>query len=201
MLKFGVTGGIGSGKTLVCNIFEMMYIPVYFADDEAKRLMTEDIRLRKKIIRILGAESYTSDNQLNRQHIAEKVFNDEKLLKKLNLAVHPAVEKDFTLWAEAQTSEYVIKEAALLYESGSYKNLDKIIVVTAPLEMRINRVMKRDGVSRQTILARMKNQMPEEEKAKMADYLIHNDGSKSVIWQTINLHRKLIMQKKQLRYP
>ena len=201
MLKVGVTGGIGSGKTLVCSIFEMLDIPVYYADNEAKRLMTADSSLRKKIIRILGEQSYTADNELNRKYIASRVFNDEALLKKLNRAVHPVVEKDFSSWTETQSSEYVIKEAALLYESGSYKNLDKIIVVTAPLEMRIARVMKRDGVSRDTVLARMKNQMNEEDKVKMADHLIYNDGSKSVIWQSINLHRTLVIQKKQQRYP
>jgi dephospho-CoA kinase len=191
MKKIGLTGGIGSGKSTVARIFEVMGIPVYYADDRAKQLMVEDPELKAGIIALFGAEAY-SDNELNRAHIAQLAFSDPSLLKKLEALVHPAVLADGERWHNAQQGvPYTIKEAALLFESGSYKALDKIIVVTAPLELRIGRVMKRDQVLRNAVEARIARQMLEEEKIKLSDYIIVNDGSRSLIRQVWDIHRQI----------
>ncbi len=192
MKKIGLTGGIGSGKSTVARIFEVMGIPVYYADDRAKQLMAEDPELKAGIIALFGAEAY-SRNELNRSHIAHLAFSDPSLLKKLEALVHPAVLADGERWHNAQQGvPYTIKEAALLFESGSYKALDKIIVVTAPLELRIERVMKRDQISRDSIESRIARQMLEEEKVKLSDFIIVNDGSRSLIRQVWDIHRQII---------
>ena len=192
MLKIGVTGGIGSGKTTVCKIFEVLDIPVYYADPRAKLLMIEDQNVVKKIKKLLGDKSYNADNSLNRQYIADIIFNDKTRLDALNALVHPAVKDDFDRWCESQDSPYVLKEAALLFENGSYKSLDKTILVSASLELRILRVMKRDNHTRESILSRVKNQMPESEKEKLADIIINNDGEISLISQIIDIHNELL---------
>lgn len=192
MKKIGLTGGIGSGKSTVARIFEVMGIPVYYADDRAKQLMVEDPELKAGIIALFGAEAY-SQNELNRAHIAHLAFSDPTLLKKLEALVHPAVLADGERWHNGQQGvPYTIKEAALLFESGSYKALDRIIVVTAPLELRIERVMKRDQISRDSVEARIARQMLEEEKIKLADFIIVNDGSRSLIRQVGEIHRQII---------
>lgn len=192
MKKIGLTGGIGSGKSTVARIFEVMGIPVYYADDRAKQLMAEDPELKAGIIALFGAEAY-SRNELNRAHIADLAFSDPSLLKKLEALVHPAVLADGERWHNAQQGvPYTVKEAALLFESGSYKALDKIIVVTAPLELRIGRVMRRDQISRESVEARIGRQMLEEEKVKLSDFIIVNDGSQSLIRQVWEIHHQIL---------
>lgn len=192
MLKIGITGGIGSGKSTVCKIFELLEVPVYYADVRAKELMTSDFELVNQIKDFFGDQSYDEQGNLNRGHLASIVFKDKTKLIHLNSLVHPAVARDSEAWQkENSAAPYTIKEAALLFESGSYKNLDKIITVFAPLEIRINRVMERDSVGREAVLARIKNQMPEEEKIAKADFLIDNSGEKSLIDQVISLHKEI----------
>lgn len=192
MLKIGITGGIGSGKTTICSIFKLLNIPVYNADLMAKKLMTSDENLIESIKILLGNESYTQNGELNRPYIANIIFKNIRKLKKLNFLVHPAVKIDFEKWATEQESKYVIKEAALLFEAGSYKDLDYNILVFAPLEVRISRVINRDNTDRESIISRINNQMPEEEKNKLADYFINNDGNHSLIKQILQLHSEFL---------
>ncbi len=195
MLKAGVTGNIGSGKTTVCRIFESMMVPVYYADERAKALMTEDEEVRRRIAELLGPGAYLPDGSLNRAWIAEQVFADEALLQKLNAIVHPAVHRDLQAWFRQQEAighPYAIEEAALLFESGGYKMLDKIIVVVAPEAERIRRVMARDGLSEAQVRARMEKQWPEASKAGMADFVIVNDGTQPLPAQVARIHRLLL---------
>ena len=192
MLKVGLTGGIGSGKSVVARIFETLGIPVYYADDRAKQLMVEDSVLVAGIKAIFGEEAYLEDGSLNRVHISQRAFSDPGLLKKLEGLVHPAVFEDGNRWRQAQQKvAYTLKEAALLFESGSYKTFDKLITVTAPLELRIERVMRRDGVTREAVEARIRQQMPEEEKVRLADFVIVNDGAHGLIGQVWAIHQQL----------
>ncbi len=191
-LRVGVTGGIGSGKTTVCRIFESLGVPVYYADDRAKAIMTENKTVVKKITELFGSQAYLADGTLNRSFIAGIVFHDKKMLESLNAIVHPAVFEEGERWNEEQTgAPYTIKEAALLFESGGYKKLDKVITVFAPQELRIGRVMKRDGVSEEAVLARIKNQMADEEKIKLADFVIYNDGKHSLVQQIWQIHQQI----------
>ena len=192
MQHLGITGGIGSGKTTVCKIFETLGIPIYYADDRAKFLMSHDPNLIMGIIELFGQEAYLEPQVLNRAHIAQVAFNDKDKLTQLNALVHPAVARDGLEWQAAQYDvPYTLKEAALLYESGSYRSLDKIIVVTAPLKLRIERVMARDGSKREEVEARIAKQMPESEKVNMADFVIYNDGEQALIPQVMSIHRQL----------
>ncbi|MBB6272660.1 dephospho-CoA kinase [Pedobacter cryoconitis] len=194
MIKIGITGGIGSGKTTVCRIFEKLGIPVFYADTVAKEIMITDPVLREGIINTFGQESYENDGRLNNKYIAQLVFNDKKELEKLNALVHPAVFRAFDSWEEAIAADvpYTLKEAALLFESGSYQLCDKNILVTAPAAVKIERVMERDGVTRAQVEARMDKQLSDDEKNKMADFLITNDESQSVILQVLELHHQFI---------
>jgi len=194
MLKIGITGGIGSGKTTVCKIFEVLGIPVFYADPEAKNIMVKDELLIAGIKETFGEESYFSDGTLNNKHIAGIVFNDEAELKKLNALVHPAVFRGFDAWEKQipASTPYTLKEAALLFESGSYKMCDINILVTAPLEVKINRVMQRDGISAEQVKARMDKQLSDEEKVKLADYSIINDEKSSIIEQVYTLHKQFL---------
>lgn len=196
MLKVGITGNMGSGKTTVCQIFEVLGIPVYYADERAKQLMVEEEDLVAGIKALFGPEAYHDDGSLNRDHIARKAFSDPDKLKQLNGLVHPAVARDTLRWQAGQEKKkvpYTLREAALLYESGSDKWLDKIIVVSAPENIRIQRVMKRDRSSEKEIKARMDKQMPEAEKVARADFVIQNDGSRSLIEQVIHIHQQLVL--------
>jgi dephospho-CoA kinase len=192
MIHAGITGGIGSGKTTVCRIFAALGIPIYYADERAKWLMVKQPELVAGIKALFGPAAYLPDGSLNRAHLSQQAFGDPALLGKLNALVHPAVGQDGLEWQNAQTAPYTLKEAALLYESGSYRFLDKIIVVTAPLELRIERVMARDKVTREAVESRIKQQMPEEEKVARADFVVYNDGTQSLIQQAYGIHRKLI---------
>ncbi|MBK7407651.1 MAG: dephospho-CoA kinase [Saprospirales bacterium] len=195
MLKVGLTGGIGSGKTTVAQLFEVLGIPVYYADDRAKRLMVEDPALIEGIKSLFGPESYQADGALHRAFIARQAFSEPSLLKQLEALVHPAVFADGNRWHEAQSgAPYTLKEAALLFESGGYKELDKVITVSAPLELRIARVIRRDQTTREAVEARIRQQMTDEEKMRLADFVIFNDGAHSLIEQVWSIHQQLLIQ-------
>lgn len=193
MLKVGITGNIGSGKTTVSRIFEVLGVPVFYADTAAKEVMMKDNILIAAIRDAFGNASYFEDGSLNRRHIANIVFNDEKQLAILNSIVHPAVFRAFDSWVKHNKNvPYVLKEAALLFESDSYKMCDKTIMVTAPLQMRIQRVAARDGMSEAEIMSRESKQFTEEKKVKLADYVIRNDNSEFVVPQVLRLHKQFI---------
>ncbi|MFD0940800.1 dephospho-CoA kinase [Pedobacter boryungensis] len=194
MLKVGITGGIGSGKTTICKVFETLGIPVFYADAVAKQLMITDLILVEGVKEAFGAASYSSNGVLNNQHIANIVFNNKVELEKLNSLVHPAVFRAFDTWEKEMSSAvpYTLKEAALLFESGSYKMCDKNILVTAPLNVKLARVMERDGVTAAQVQARMDKQFTDEQKAKMADYFIDNTEKSSVILQVLDLHQQFL---------
>ncbi len=192
MLKVGITGGIGSGKTTVCKIFERFGIPIYYADDRAKLLMKTNAGIIDKVKNIFGNKAYLKSGELNRKHIASQAFSTPEKLKALNEIVHPAVAKDTLDWNnEQENASYTLKEAALIVETGGHKLLDKLIVVSAPQDVRIQRVMDRDDVSKSAVLARMDKQLPEEEKLKHADYIINNDGTQSLLLQIWKIHIEL----------
>lgn len=190
-MRIGVTGGIGSGKSTVCAVFSQLGIPVYSADSAAKRLMREDAALRSAIQEAFGPESYAG-TEPNRAFLAAAVFGNPEKRDALNQLVHPAVFEDFEQWCTQQHSPYVIKEAAIMFESGSYRQVHEVVAVIAPLELRIQRVMERDGSSREEILKRIQAQMPQEEVAKRAQAVINNDGTQSLISQVIMLHRQFL---------
>lgn len=191
-LKVGITGGIGTGKSFVSKIFKTMGIPFYDADLEAKLIMVKDNNIRSALVKAFGPETYFEDGSLNRVYLSKQVFDNSQRLEMLNNIVHPAVIRAGVDWSNAQNGPYSLKEAALLYESGSYKKLDYTILVTAPEELRIARVMKRDKVSREEVLNRIQKQMPEEEKLKFADFVIHNDEQQPLLPQIINIHHTLL---------
>jgi dephospho-CoA kinase len=191
MLKIGITGGIGSGKTTVAKVFETLGIPVYYADDEAKRIMNEDEELKKKITANFGNESY-ENGKLNRAYLASVVFNDSYKLDLLNSIVHPATIKDAEQWMQNKNTPYALKEAALLFESGAAENLDYVIGVTAPQPLRIKRVMERDAVTREEVLKRINRQIEEDIKMKLCDFVIVNDEQQLVIPQVLQLHKQLL---------
>jgi dephospho-CoA kinase len=190
MVHVGLTGGIGSGKSTVAHVFEILGIPVYYADTEAKRLMNEDPEIRLKLIKHFGEETY-SDNFLNRRFLAEIVFKDKEKLQLLNSVVHPITIARAEEWMQQHNTPYVIKEAALIFESGSQENLDYVIGVSAPLALRIQRTMKRDGVTREEVLDRMKHQIQESIKMRLCDFVIRNDEQHLVLPQVLALHEKL----------
>ena len=191
MLKIGLTGGIGSGKSTVAKVFEVLGIPVYYADEEAKRLMNEDEVLKEKIQEFFGTESYTN-GLLNRKYIADIVFHDPKKLEQLNALVHPLTINDANNWLQQQTTPYAIKEAALIFETGIHEYLDYVIGVYAPAPLRIQRVMERDNISLEAVMARMSKQMDEEEKMRLCNFVINNDEQQLLIPQVLALHEKLM---------
>lgn len=194
MLKIGITGGIGSGKTTVCKVFETLGIPVFYADTVAKEIMITDPILVAGIKDTFGEESYFENGSLNNKHIAAIVFNNIDELAKLNALVHPAVFRAFETWEKdiPSTVPYTLKEAALLFESGSYKMCDQNILVTSPMAVKLARVMQRDKVTEAQVLARMDKQFGDEQKMAMANYFIENTEQKSVIEQVLNLHQQFL---------
>ncbi|WP_020532844.1 dephospho-CoA kinase [Flexithrix dorotheae] len=189
----GITGGIGSGKSLVCKVFSTLGIPIYYADDRAKYLMAFNEDLQGEIKKAFGEKSYLAPHKINRDFLAAEVFNNSEKLKKLNSLVHPAVGKDFQTWTNMyKENPYVIKEAALLFESGSYISLDKIITVFASETTRIKRVQKRDSFrSEDEIKSIIAKQFPEKERQKLADFVIDNDGGQLILPQLLKIHQQL----------
>jgi dephospho-CoA kinase len=195
-LKIGITGGIGSGKTTVCQIFSAMGIPIYYADDRAKALMVTNLDVVSKLKSLFGKNTYLPDGSLNRQHLSNIVFKDKEMLEKLNAIVHPAVHEDGITWQNAQKNvPYTLKEAALLFEAGSYKALDKVVTVFAPKEIRLQRVIKRDQSNRAAVEARMDKQMDDFKKMHLADFVIFNDGKHPLIPQIHRLHQRILKLK------
>jgi dephospho-CoA kinase len=195
MIKVGITGGIGSGKTTVCDVFERLGVPVYYADKQAKYLMQTDKALRASIRQLFGDEAFDTENSLNRAYIAGIVFKDDEKLLALNALVHPAVKADYDSWNAILAKKnypYSLKEAALLVESGSYKDLDKLIVVSAPLEDRIKRVMARDNITEAQVKARIDAQLPESEKVKLANFVIENNLIMELVPQVSKIHLSLL---------
>lgn len=193
MLKIGITGGIGSGKTTVCKVFELLGIPVFYADTVAKSIMHTDPVLKDGILKTFGEKSYSCDGELDRPYISSIVFNNESELNKLNALVHPAVFRAFDKWLVIHSdSPYIIKEAALLFETESYKMCDLSVLVVSPEVSRIRRVIARDGISHDEILLRMKRQLSDEQKKKMADYILVNDESRLLIPQILSLHQQFL---------
>lgn len=191
MFKVGLTGGIGSGKTTVARIFEVLGIPVYYADNFTRQLVNEDANLIAQIRQHFGEESYT-EGKLNRSYIASIVFSDSEKLELLNSLTHPAAIRAAEEWINKQTTAYAIKEAALLFESGSAGTLDFIIGVYSPLELRMQRTMLRDNVTREQVLQRMSKQIDEKMKMKLCDAVIVNDEENALIPQVLALHTKLL---------
>jgi dephospho-CoA kinase len=190
-LKVGITGGIGSGKSTVAKVFEVLGIPVYYADDAARRIMNDDEQVRQQIIQHFGPSAY-KNNQLDRAYIGGQVFNNKEKLELMNSLVHPATIRDSENWMALQTTSYAIKEAAIIFESGTQDQYDYIIGVSAPGALRILRAMKRDGSTREQVLARMGKQIQEVIKMRLCDFVIYNDEVQAVIPQVIKLHETLL---------
>lgn len=194
MLKIGITGGIGSGKTTVCRVFETLGIPVFYADTVAKSIMVVDPLLISGVKQAFGPSSYFEDGTLNNKHIAGIVFSNPQELAKLNKMVHPAVFRAFDNWLETVDSSapYVLKEAALLFESESYKMCDQSILVIAPHQLKLDRVIARDSVTADQVTARMDKQFSDEQKMELADFILYNNESQSVITQVMELHKQFL---------
>ena len=198
MLRIGITGGIGSGKTTVAKIFEVLGVPVYYADDAAKRLMNEDESLQQNIIEHFGAAVF-ENKQLNRSLLASMVFNNPEKLALLNSIVHPVTIDDAEKWmkqlatAGEEEIPYAVKEAALIFESGAQKKLDYVIGVHAPYKLRLQRAMQRDHLSKEEVEARMNRQMDETKKMNLCNFIITNDEEQLLIPQVVELHKKLVL--------
>jgi len=192
-LLVGITGGIGSGKSTVCKLFSLLGVPVYTADDRAKWLMNHDSPLKEKILAAFGSESYLSNGELNRAYLAASVFSNPEKVAALNALVHPAVRKDFMDWVSQQTATYLIKEAALLFETGAAKELDCVINVSSPLRVRMARVLLRDPHrTEEQVNQIIDQQLPDEEKNERADFSIKNADNKLLLPQVIALHEQLL---------
>ncbi len=191
MLKVGLTGGIGSGKSFVARHFQKLGIPVYYADKEAKRLMNRDKVLKDAIRDLMGRNAYHTNGRLNRPFIASLIFKDSTLLQSINALVHPAVKDDFTQWAKRQKSAYVLEESAIIFENGLDAFFDKVVLVTAPLEIRIKRVLNRDKSTRKQVMSRINQQLPDKKKIALANFVITNDGSTDLDDQITTIHKEL----------
>lgn len=196
VLKVGLTGGIGSGKSTVAQILEVLGVPVYYADAAAKRLMNEDAELRSAITKVFGNDAYIN-NALDRKYISSIVFSDPGKLESLNAIVHPATKKDSENWMNQQTTLYAIHEAALIFEAKVSDRLDYVIGVSSPQELRIKRAMERDNVSREEVVKRMTKQLDEETKMSQCDFILINDEKQLLIPQVLELHEKLVRLSKQ----
>ena len=191
MLKIGLTGGLGSGKSTVAHIFEVLCIPVYYADAASKRLMNDDEKVKAAVRDVFGEDVFPG-GRLERKYLAEIVFKDQKKLEKLNAIVHPATLLDANEWISKQTTPYIIKEAALIFESGSNLSLDYVIGVKSPLDLRLQWAIKRDNITEEEVMNRINKQMNEEEKIGLCDFIIVNDEQQMVIPQVLELHQKFL---------
>ena len=190
MKRIGLTGNIGSGKTTVASCFEILGVAVFNADKEAKLLMNEDVNLKQSLIAEFGKDVFL-DNELNRKYLSNLAFNDDLVLKRLNALVHPVVQDAFEKWSIQQSGAYVIKEAAILFESNTYQSLDAIICISCPDEIRLKRILKRDDLSEKEVRQRMSHQWAEEKKISLSDYTITNDNSCLVMPQILSVHNTL----------
>jgi dephospho-CoA kinase len=191
MLKVGLTGNIGSGKTFIARVFQSLGVPVFYADIEAKALYKQR-EVKEKIRILFGSQVFDYTGEIDRKALAGIIFNEPDHLLKINALIHPLVHQEFNNWlAGILHKPYAIYEAAILFETGHHQNLDKVILVTAPEELRIKRVMDRDGIPRNEVLSRMANQWEEDKKISLADFVIRNDGSKMVIPQVMRVHAEL----------
>lgn len=194
MIKVGITGGIGSGKTIVCKFFELLNIQVFYADIEAKKIINEDISLKKQLIENFGENIYQTDGNINKNIFAKIIFSDTEKLELSNSLIHPAVQKSYEKWcAKHSQSKYTLKEAAILFESGNYKQMDYVITVISPLDERIENVMKRDKISKELLLKKINNQLSDDFKIKNADFVIYNQNNKLIIPQVIEIHNFLLI--------
>ena len=192
-LLVGITGGIGSGKSTVCKLFSLLGVPIYTADERAKWLMNHDSQVKEKILASFGAESYSPNGELNRGYLAETVFSNPEKIAVLNALVHPAVGKDFAEWVSQQKAPYLLKEAALLFETDAAKELDFVINVSSPLRVRMARVLLRDPQRTEEQVNQIINQqLPDEEKNELADFSIKNTDNKLLLPQVIALHEQLL---------
>ncbi|MBW8325441.1 MAG: dephospho-CoA kinase [Prolixibacteraceae bacterium] len=191
MIKVGITGGIGSGKTTVCKVFRVLGIPVFEADTTAKQLMNTDAELRKNLIGLFGTAVYQPDQTIDRKYLAGIVFTNPSLLAQLNELVHPVVRKAFEEWCLIQHSPYVLHEAAILFESGFYRMMDKTITVVTSEKQRIERVVKRDSLTVELVKQRMRNQWSDDEKIKLADFVIGNNDRELIIPQIVEIDKKI----------
>ena len=193
MLSVGISGGMGSGKTLVCAIFKVLGISVYNSDLEAKRIMETNEQVKKEIINLLGEESYLNNMTLNRKYIAEKIFNHTELLSGINQIVHPAVREDTEIWSKKipKDNNYFLRESAILFETCIYKQLNYNILVIAPKELRLHRIKNRDRLSEEDIASRMNQQWSDEQKLPLTDFVIINDGKTFLIPQILKIHKSL----------
>lgn len=187
----GLTGGIGSGKSTVAAMFSLLGIPVYSSDERAKALYY-NAAVKLKILDILGTKAYNAEGKLDRAYVSEKIFKDKELLSRVNAVIHPAVGEDFKSFVEAHSSaKVIIKETALLFEAGIRNQVEKVILVTSPLELRVRRLQERDNSTRQQILDRMNNQVSDEEKTAQSDFIVVNDEEQAVIPQVLDIYRRL----------
>jgi len=190
-LQIGLTGGIGSGKSTVAKVFELLHVPVYYADDRSRFILQNNSLVKEKLREYWGEIIFDSAGNIDTKALAEIVFKNEAELQKLNALLHPLVADDYNKWLSLQNCAFVIKEAAILVESGSFKSCDKIIVVSVPEALAIERVKSRDNVSEEQVKARMSKQMSNDEKIKYADFVIVNDGIKMLIPQILEIHKQL----------
>jgi len=190
-LKIGITGGIGSGKSTVCKVFKLLGVPVFEADTVAKQLMDSNDQIKNGLVNLFGESVYTKNGSVDRKKLASIIFNDDIQLQKVNELVHPVVRSKFLNWAENQTVSYVVHEAAILFESGFYKMMDFTILVSAPEEERISRVIKRDGSLPQQVKERIQKQWSDEEKIKLASLVINNSEDELILPQIIKIDKQL----------
>lgn len=191
MIIVGLTGGIGSGKTTVANMFIELGIPIYIADVEAKKLMNSSKVIKRELIQLFGTNAY-SDGKINKAFLADKIFNDKDLLVEMNAVIHPKVKTHFKKWIKIQRSLYVIYEAAILFENGGYKECDYIITVTAPETVRIQRILQRDNSTKQSVRAIMDNQWNDAKKVKLSHFVIENKELSQTAKQVKNIHQKIL---------
>jgi len=184
----GLTGGIGSGKSVVASVFSALGAAVFNSDDSAKAQYQKP-EIKKRVIALLGAEAYTENGALNKKYISDRIFSDTTLLAGLNEIIHPEVKKEFAAFCDKNQGKIIIKESALLFETGLYKELDSVIVVVSPVELRLKRVMKRDGLSSEQVMMKIKSQLSDDEKIKLADYIIHNNEKDFIITQCLSLYQ------------
>lgn len=191
MLKIGLTGGIGAGKSYVGRIFSKLGIPVFIADIEARKIQLTDSDVIEKLINLLGNDIYLPNGDINRKKLANIIFNDKIARQQVNEIVHPAVRNKFNCWANKQTSPYVIQEAAIIFENQQEKNFDRIITVSAPIDERIERIINRDAIRREEVLTRIESQLPDKLKIEKSDFVIYTGKGQLIVPQIIEIHKKI----------